>query len=125
VLNPTPPRPSVLLVEDEPILRQVFAEALEESGFGVEEAECGDTAWGLVASGRTFDILLTDVRMPGRLDGLALARKVKASSERTSVVVMSGFVGQAAMEEGLGIFLAKPFTPSRLISALQHIVAHS
>ncbi len=112
---------TILLVEDEPLLRLVLQETLEDSGYRVEEAESGDMAWGLVERGLKFDILLTDVRMPGRLNGLELARKVKANSARTSIIVMSGFVGQAAMESDLGMFLSKPFTPNRLVSAMDAI----
>jgi two-component system, response regulator PdtaR len=107
------------LVEDEPMLRRVLCETLCGDGFVVEEAGSGDSAWALVQGGLHFDILLTDVRMPGRIDGIELARKVKDARAASHIVVMSGFTG-VEIDPALGRFLAKPFSPEKLAQAITH-----
>jgi CheY-like chemotaxis protein len=108
---------TVLLVEDEPMLRRVLCETLSGDGFVVAEAGSGDSAWALIEEGLRFDILLTDVRMPGRIDGIELARKVRRAGAASRIVVMSGFAG-VEIEPGLGRFLAKPFSPEKLAQAI-------
>lgn len=111
-------RPTILLVEDEPILRKLLCETLVEDGFSVEVAETADAAWAKIGDGLKFQMLLTDVRMPGSLDGLDLARKVRAQSSPVPIVVMSGYIGAREIEPDLGTFISKPFTPGKMIDVL-------
>lgn len=99
------------------MLRLILAETLMRDGFDVQEADCGDTAWNLIQRGERFDVLLTDVRMPGTLNGIELARRVKARKAAERIVVMSAFSG-IEMERGLGRFIAKPFSPLVLAAAV-------
>lgn len=69
---------SVLLVEDEVIIRTSLAEDLEIAGFDVHQARSGDDALELLLSGLAVDAVFTDVQMPGVLDGLDFARWVRA-----------------------------------------------
>lgn len=99
------------------MLRRVLCESLTDDGFLVAEAASGDYAWEMIEEGLQFDILLTDVRMPGRLNGIELARKVKTAAAASRIVVMSAFAG-VDLEPGLGQFLPKPFSPEKLARAI-------
>lgn len=78
----------VLLAEDDPLLALTVTDFLQEEGFVVTPASDGVAALSL-AKGLTFDILLTDLRMPG-LDGTALIRALRATRPDLPVVIMSG-----------------------------------
>lgn len=93
----------------------MLCETLIDDDFSVEIAETADVAWQKITDGLVFQMLLTDVRMPGRLDGMDLARKVKGLAPPVPIIVMSGFVGAKEMDPGLGTFIAKPFTPGKMM----------
>ncbi|MCE7796738.1 response regulator [Sphingobium sufflavum] len=112
-------RPDViLLVEDEAMLRQILCETLEDGGFLVENAATADAAWAMVDGGLTFDILVTDVQMPGEMDGLDLARRVSGRCPDVRIIVMSGFTSRADFDRRLGKFLRKPFTSATLAATI-------
>lgn len=66
----------VLVVEDDPTLRWLMAEAVEHLGYGVTECASADEALGVLERAKSFALLITDVRMPGSIDGLGLAKIV-------------------------------------------------
>ena len=80
----------ILVVEDEPHLREAVSEALALEGFSVTQAACGDEAAGLIDGAPGFDLLLTDVQMPGLLDGLGVAARARARQPGLPVVVATG-----------------------------------
>ncbi len=65
--------PVVLVVEDEAIIRMLLIDELEDAGFVVMEAEGADAAVVILSNGATIGVVVTDVRMPGSMDGLGLA----------------------------------------------------
>jgi len=69
-----PDKPTVLVVEDEVLVRLMIADELREQGLHVLEASNADDALTILQSSLPVDLLFTDVRMPGRMDGVALAR---------------------------------------------------
>ena len=80
----------VLVVEDEPHLREAVSAALALEGFNVTEAANGDEAAGLIEDPDGFDLLLTDVQMPGVLDGLDVAARARARHPGMPIVVATG-----------------------------------
>lgn len=113
-----------LLVEDEKLLREMLHGSLSDMGFDVEEADSGEAAWEMVQNGLHFDLLLTDVRMPGTIDGIDLAKRVKSIGHDAAIIVMSGFVGSRnPAAEGFNHFLAKPFTEGRLSQLIKKAMA--
>src|SRR5579859_5932344 len=111
----------VLVTDDEPEMREVFATWLRNLGCVVEEA--GDGAEALDRLQRTtVDVIITDVRMP-RLDGVGLARKICESLEYTPVVIfVSGFHDLSAADAhdlGIETILSKPCPRKQLIQAVQ------
>lgn len=83
----------VLVVEDEPHLREAVSAALALEGFSVTEAADGDEAAGLVDDPDRFDLLVTDVQMPGVLDGLGVAARARARQPDLPIVVATGRQG--------------------------------
>lgn len=81
---------SVLLVEDEPLIRLVLAEALIDEGYHVSMASNVLEAIAVIGRNRTFDALITDVDMPGSLNGLELASMVASYAPSTAIIVTSG-----------------------------------
>jgi DNA-binding NtrC family response regulator len=101
---------SILLVEDEKLLRESLAQLLTEEGFHVEQAETG-AAGHEAALARPFDLVLTDIRMPV-MDGMALLEKLRQVCPQTPVIVITGFgtveSAVAAMRAGAADYLLKP-----------------
>lgn len=83
----------VLLVEDDVTLRLWIAEELRDAGFTVIEAKNADEASTLFASGSLVDLIFSDVRMPGSMNGLEFARQVKAQHPTLPIVITSGDLG--------------------------------
>ena len=81
---------SVLVVDDEPILRLFACEALEEAGYEVVGASSADEAIALLRRGTPFGAVLTDIEMPGDLDGLELAWNIQAHWPDIAVIITSG-----------------------------------
>jgi DNA-binding NtrC family response regulator len=113
----------ILLVEDEPDLRDALAQSLEEAGHEVVMASDGEQGLALVTE-QTFDVLVTDVRLP-KLDGRALLRRVLAETPGTRVILISAFgdieQAVAALKQGAYDYLAKPFEVGRLLALLAHL----
>ncbi len=80
----------ILLADDDGMVRDLFERVLAAGGHEVRIAQDGQEALAIVEAGAVFDILVTDVNMPG-LDGISLAKKVLAARPSVRVLLMSGF----------------------------------
>ena len=106
---------TVLVVEDEPVVRELAARILRQRGYMVLEAEGGRRALEVAgAHDGTIHLLLTDVVMPD-LSGPEVAQRLKAARPRTRILYMSGYTDDAILKHGAmdasTPFLQKPFTP--------------
>lgn len=102
----------ILLVEDEEALLLATSTWLVSLGYEVVKASSGDEALELFSSDKTcFDLLLTDVVMPGNLDGMQLADEIRDKDKEIRVVYMSGFTGLVSSESRFtsANLLSKPF----------------
>jgi len=104
---------AILVVEDEPGIREFLAGALEDEGY--EVATAGDVMEALaLLHQRAYDLLITDLRMPGALDGMDLVRRVRAETPEMEVVVLTahGTIESAVEATRLGAFdyLQKPLS---------------
>ncbi|MBV9783337.1 MAG: response regulator [Acidisphaera sp.] len=114
----------ILLVEDDSLIRMTLAEALEDAGFEVTQAANGEAAAALIER-LGFDLLLTDVQMPGRLDGIDLARRTRRSHPDLPIVFMTGrpdaidAIGRLGSQEA---FLRKPFGPREMLATLRPLL---
>jgi PAS domain S-box-containing protein len=110
---------TILLVEDEPLVRTTTRYQLERAGYRVLEA--GSGAEALECSARFpghIDLLLTDLSMPGR-DGRDVARKVRATRKGIAVLVMSAHDVTGLAQRAPAAVLQKPFTAESLLSAVR------
>ena len=107
---------SILLVDDEPLVRTGTAEMIRDLGHQVREASGGLEALAILAEGDQFDVIVTDYKMPG-MDGAELADKVRDVRPDTGILLITGYTG--AREEVLHLpRLAKPFGQAGIASAL-------
>ncbi len=112
----------VLLVEDDPDVRKIVRMQLTELGYPVLEAENGPEAVSMIENVPDIALMLSDVVMPGGIDGRELARIAKAARPDMRVVLMSGYAyggHEDETEEAEFPLLSKPFEPSQLAAVLQ------
>jgi two-component system cell cycle sensor histidine kinase/response regulator CckA len=116
---------TVLLVEDEEIVRSLVQELLEGLGYGVEVAADGEEALARLADGAAADLVITDLVMP-RLGGRELARRVRDFRPGVPVLFVSGFTGDTAAVHGppppASAFLEKPFTAAELADKVRALL---
>lgn len=105
----------ILLVEDDVLIRLVTADALRESGLAVIEAASADEALAYLGAGGPVDLLFSDIDMPGSLNGLDLARRLKATNPALPVILTSGtFMTQNI--NPVGLFVSKPYSLERAVT---------
>jgi DNA-binding NtrC family response regulator len=113
----------VLVVEDDQLLKSLTTAIVEEAGFVVLSADNADEALLILASRSDIAILLTDVNMPGTLDGLQLAHVVSKRWPQIKIVVVSGRGGlSAAQMPAGGLFFPKPYQAEAMISAFESLI---
>lgn len=115
-----PKRPRVLVVDDDPAMREMIVCMLETAGFDAESAADADEALFALRD-REFALVVSDVYMPGR-DGFALARALPWVRPGTPIVLMSAFPCRESAAEarraGASGFIAKPFSTRDLRAAV-------
>lgn len=116
---------TILVVEDEALIRVTATDALRDCGYMVVEAANGDQAMALLMAGDTHvDVVFSDVRMPGVTDGFSLARWVRANRPDIRVLLTSGYIGNAALScdvHAHGPLLSKPYDYQELVDRLQQL----
>ncbi len=117
---------TILLVEDEDLVREMIGESLASYGYRVRVASSGSEAIGLCAvNGETIHLMLTDVVMPG-MSGVELARRLAPLRPEMKVLFMSGYASNAILHEGIlepGVgFLQKPFTTDSLARKVRQVL---
>ena len=116
-----PQRETILLVEDEPAVRQLFSLALTRAGYRVYEARNGQEALKVFDQhGDAVDLLLTDMRMP-YMGGAELACQLRARRRTLKLLCISGYAGGSEFEFS-GDFLAKPFSRDELLSKVREVL---
>lgn len=109
-----------LVVEDEPFLRMRAVDLVEEAGFQALEAENADQALQLLETRNDVRVILTDIDMPGSMDGLKLAAAVKDRWPPIEIIVVSGQYDVATVKLPTGVlFFPKPYPEDQLISAMR------
>ena len=113
--------PTILYVEDEPLVREVVALELTDAGFRVREAEDGREAVALIEDGFAFDALVTDIRLPGGLDGLDVAAAARRARPDLPVLYASGFSPDPLRIVPGGRMFAKPVSIGAILAALDEL----
>lgn len=112
----------VLVVEDEPLLRLMAIDILEDAGFTVEEAANSLEALKILRVTPDLHVLFTDLQMPGEMNGLALAHLVAKGFPGVGVIIVSGHVVPKAHELPKGaVFLAKPYEARLVVAHIQRL----
>ena len=112
------PRRTILVVEDEVLIRMVICESLRDEGYTVVEAIDGREALKLLQTQSDIGLLITDVWMPGEMDGLALASSARERWGGLNVLIVSGHAPAAEALAVADAFLHKPFRIDTLIAAV-------
>ncbi len=107
----------VLVVEDEALIRLLVADALRDAGFAVVEAARADEALTYIEAGGQVDLVFTDVHMPGFVNGLDLARQLRARFPSLPVIITSGNLGPH-LPDPPGVFIPKPYDPHRVLAVV-------
>jgi CheY-like chemotaxis protein len=110
-----------LVVEDEVLIRLHLAEELRDAGYTVIEAASGDEAMTLLSSVDDIGLVLTDIRMPGNVDGTALAAWTRVKFPSVKIVLLSTEVHRGLVQEFDACF-SKPVRLDDLLRALQKLL---
>jgi CheY-like chemotaxis protein len=117
---------TVLVVDDEPSVRLLVHEVLEELGYDVLEADTGASGLEILASGRRVDLLITDVGLPGGMNGRQLADAALPARPNLKVLFITGYAEQAVIGDGClkppMYILTKPFSLETLGACVKQIV---
>ncbi len=118
--SPNPPSPVVLVVDDDPLMRMLAINIAEEAGFATIEAGNADEAVAILEGRSDIALVLTDVNMPGSMDGVKLAHAVRRRWPPIRIIVVSGQtqLSQADLPSD-SCFFGKPFHTETLISELR------
>jgi CheY-like chemotaxis protein len=120
--------PDILLVDDERDILEIGVMALREAGYAVQPAANGDIALVLLEQGVPFRLLITDVVMPGLLDGFALARRAREFDPSLPIIYTTGFARVASLRSPgapHGDTLQKPWRPSELLKLVAAVLRES
>jgi CheY-like chemotaxis protein len=114
-------RPTVLLVGDKVLIRLMVADELRQQGLQVLEASNAEEALAILESSLPVHLLFTDVRMPGRIDGVALAQLAQARFPRLKLIIASSrWLERPPRADA---FLCKPYNLDKMIAEVERLLA--
>ena len=117
---------TVLVIDDEPTVRMLIIEVLEEAGYTALEAEDGPSGLKILQSDTRIDLLITDVGLPGGLNGRQVADAARSTRPGLKVLFVTGFaenaaVGNGHLEPGMEV-MTKPFVMADLAHKISEMV---
>jgi DNA-binding response OmpR family regulator len=113
--------PSILLVEDEMFIRMAMADALRHAGFEVYEAADGDEAFRLYSSS-DITMLVTDIKMPGSINGISLAKLVRAQSPDVKIILVSA-TNYSVMASVADAVFFKPVSIAHMLDCVRSLIS--
>lgn len=114
---------SVLIVEDEELLLDIIANEVEDEGFTVYRAMTAEAALNILQGPANVDILFTDIRLPGAMNGWRLAEKARQLRDDLPVMFATGYTDENPSGLDRTRFFLKPYRIAAVIQALHDIVA--
>lgn len=111
---------TVLVVEDEVLVRMVIADQLRAAGYSVIEAANAHEAAQVLRT-TPLEIVISDVRMPGSMDGVGLARLIRSEYPATKIVLTSGHLSEAGWAQHDGFF-HKPYDATEIITHIKSLI---
>ena len=115
---------SILLIEDDEYAREILAGVLRASGLSVTSTRSGEEAVELLEQGCTFELLVTDIRLPGRHDGWSAAVEARRFNPQISVIYMTAS-HQQNCPVTRSVFLRKPIRPKLLLDIVSALLNRS
>lgn len=119
---PTPESNSILVVEDETLVRMMIADDLRQAGFRIIEAANAEDALKVLHTSVAVDMVVTDIRMPGSLDGLDLARKIRVNWPNLKIVIVSSEHRSSLAAAPTDAVFGKPYRPTELIDRINQLL---
>lgn len=117
-------RQTILVVEDEPLLRMAAADFVEDAGFDVVDVANADEAVTVLESRMDIRVVLTDIDMPGSMNGLKLAAAIRDRWPPIDIVIVSGHVRPKLSDlPPRSLFFSKPYDETKVAAALRELVA--
>jgi DNA-binding NtrC family response regulator len=120
-------KPIILLVDDEAMLREVMGDVLFKDGFFCVPCANGADAMRLIDAGPyKFDLLLSDVKMPGTVDGFEVAERFKAKYPEGTVILLSGYIDEksaGSLSKDRVRVLPNPLRVQELLDAVKEALA--
>jgi CheY-like chemotaxis protein len=113
----------ILLAEDEVLVRELAFEDLTDAGFEVVAARNGDAAMAVLQDDRSFDLLFTDIRMPGMLDGWELAAEAKRLIPGLRVIYSTGLDESDNGLDSTDRLIQKPYRLEALLAVIEELRA--
>ena len=110
-------KPTILVVEDEEVIRRVVTRVLFESGYTVLEAGTGDEGLTILTNHPEIDLILTDVRMPGRWDGISMAAQARRMRPELKIVFATAYP-DALVNSETATVLKKPYRAYQILGAV-------
>ena len=115
---------TILIVEDELFVRLMAVDMLEDAGYAVREAGTADEALAVLEKDTAIDIVFTDIKMPGSMDGLELASIVGSRWPDIGIIITSGhMILPGDVGPGQAVFLPKPYRSSTLSAQVAALAA--
>jgi DNA-binding response OmpR family regulator len=110
----------VLVVEDDPLVREFVVETLREEGYDVIHAANGEEALAWCGR-RVADVLITDIKLPGGVDGWQIAERCREQDPRLPVIYATGFSPAAPRPVPGSLSLQKPYHPDEIVRAVRQV----
>jgi DNA-binding NtrC family response regulator len=115
---------TILVVEDEPLIRTALADALRHAGYSVVELSEAKEALGHLSEGGVADLVITDLKMPGAIDGLDLVEWLQTALPALPVIVTTGYHSLRSQVNKVPVF-EKPYRFERLIERVSEMLEAS
>ena len=113
---------NILVVEDEVLIRLLIVDILVEAGFKVIQAASADEALKVLQSSVEVDLVMTDIRMPGSLDGVELVSRVRANWPTLRIVIVSSDASSLRPDLPADAVIAKPFSPTEIVDRVKQLL---
>jgi CheY-like chemotaxis protein len=113
---------TILVVEDELLIRLMLVDALRDAGFEVVEASSADEALVTLESQPAIDLVFTDVRMPGTLDGVGLMKLLRETRPNLKLAVASGYSPEWPSPNLVDAFVGKPYDLARTVTRIKTLL---
>jgi CheY-like chemotaxis protein len=117
--------PTILVVDDEVLIRMALSDCLQDSGYKVLEAGNADEAVAVLEHGHEIDLVFSDIRMPGTMDGFGLAKWIRQNRSGLPVMLTSGDSKKSDLAAQLGdeeAFVAKPYDTQMILAKIRQSI---